>query len=89
MLDPTRHHDEFTFLDPLVTIAKFHAKAAFDHQEQLVFVFMVMEDELAFQFVELDLLAVELGRDVGFSVFVNLSELLPDVDLVHRLLLSP
>jgi hypothetical protein len=46
-------------------------------------VLVVMEDEPALEFVELNVLAVEFGGDVGFPVFGNLGELLRDVYLVH------
>jgi len=45
---------------------------------------MVMEDELAFQLVELHVLAVEIRGDVGFPVFGDSSEFFGDVDLVHN-----
>src|SRR6185437_11385127 len=83
MLHPTRDHDEFSLFDPFVAVAELHAKAAFDDQEQFVFVLVVMKHEFALQFIELHVLAVEFRRDVGLPVFGNVGEFFGDVDLVH------
>jgi len=84
VLGSARHDDEFPFFDPFVAIAEFHAESAFDHQEHFVLVLMMMEDELALQLVELDVLTVEFGRDVRLPVFGNLGELIGDVNLLHN-----
>ena len=76
-------NDELAFADPFMVVAKFHAEAAFDYEEQFVFVFVVVEDELTLEFVELDGLAVELGSDIGLPVFGDFGELFGDVDFVH------
>jgi hypothetical protein len=76
-------NDELAFADPFMVVAEFHAKAAFDYEEHFVFVFVVVEDELALEFVELDGLAVELGSDVGLPVFGDFREFFGDVDFVH------
>jgi hypothetical protein len=60
-----------------------HAEAAFDHEKQFVLVLMVMEDELAFYFVELDALAVQFGGDIGLPVFGNLGEFFGDIHFLH------
>src|SRR4051794_36367946 len=53
VLHPARDDDEFSLFDPFVAVAELHAKAAFDDQEQFVFVLVVMEHEFALQFIEL------------------------------------
>jgi len=83
VLDATRHDDELTFLDPFVTVTKFHAETAFDDQEHFIFMLVMVEDEFALQLVELDVLAVKFGGDVGLPVFGDPGELFSDVDLVH------
>jgi hypothetical protein len=45
---------------------------------------MMMEYELALQFVELHMLPIEFGGDVRLPVFRNLREFIGDVDFVHR-----
>src|SRR5208283_3878785 len=62
MLDSAGHDDEFTFFDPLMAFAKLgvavlHAEAAFHHQEQLVFVLVMMKDKSALELIELDCLS--------------------------------
>ena len=66
-----------------MAVAELHPKAAFDHQEQFVFVFVVMKHEFPLQLIELQMLAVELSRDVGLPVLGDLGEFLGEVDLVH------
>jgi hypothetical protein len=84
MFDTARDDDELAFFDPFVTLAKLHAEAAFDYKEEFVFVLVMVKDEFAFEFVELDVLAVEFGGDVGLPVFGDLGEFFGEVDLVHR-----
>jgi hypothetical protein len=67
VLDATGNDDELAFFDPFVTVAEFHAEAAFHHEEHFVLVFVMMKNEFALEFVELDGLAVEFGSDVGLS----------------------
>jgi hypothetical protein len=66
-----------------MAVAEIHTEAAFDYEEHLVFVVMMMKDELAVQLDELDLLSVELGGDAGLVVFSDFRELLGDVDFGH------
>src|SRR6266478_3544411 len=86
MLHAARHHDKLALLDPFMAVAEIHAEAAFHYQEHLVFVLMVMKDELAVQFDELDVLSVELRGDAGLVVFSDVGELLGDVDFGHGIL---
>jgi hypothetical protein len=83
VLDAPRNDDEFALFDPFVTVAKFHAETAFDDEEHFVFVLVMVENEFAFEFVELYVLAVEFGGDVRLPVFGDLGEFVGDVDLVH------
>ena len=72
-------------IDPLVAVEEFHAEAAFHHQEHLVFVLVVMEDELALRLYKFHHLAVELAGDVGLVVFRNFGELIGNVDFIHTI----
>jgi len=83
VLDAARDHHELTFLDPFVAVAIFHAETALNDEEQLVFVIVVVEDELSLDFVEFHALTVEFGSDVGLPVFGDLGELFGKVDLGH------
>src|SRR6266481_2324081 len=86
MLHAARHHDKLALLDPFMAVAEVHAEAAFHYQEHLVFVLMMVKDELAVQFDELDLLSVEFRGDAGLVVFSDVGELLGDVDFGHGIL---
>src|SRR5437763_6281313 len=85
MFDATRDHQEFALFQPDVSVAKLHAKAPFDHQEQLVFVFMMMPDELSFQLVELYQLAIQFAGNIRLPILRNLCKLLIEIDLFHIL----
>ena len=63
MLDAARHDQELALLDPLLPIAKVHPESAPDDQEQLVFVLVVMPDELPLELHQLHVLAVQLADD--------------------------
>jgi hypothetical protein len=83
MLDSTWNHDELALLDPLVPVEEVHPEATFDHQKHFVFVLVVMEGKLAFSFHQLDLLAVQIGSDVGLVVLRDFGELFVDIDFLH------
>ncbi len=89
MLDAARDDDEFAFADPFMAFAKgfiaeVHAEAAFDDQEHLVFVVVVMPYEFGVGLHQLDHLSVELAGDMRLVVFGNFREFFGDVDLVHK-----
>jgi hypothetical protein len=88
VLHAARDDYELSFLDPFVVFAKIfvavmHAEAAFNDEKQFVFIFGMVEDELAFDLVELDGLSVKFGGDVGLPVFGNLGEFFGEVDFGH------
>ena len=83
MLDAAGNDDEFAFFDPLVVVAEFHAEAAFDDEEQFVLMLVLVEDEFSFELVELDVLAVEFGGNVGLPVFGDFGELFGEIDFGH------
>src|SRR5882757_7469750 len=65
VFNSTPHHHVLPFFDPFVTIAKLHAKTALHHKKHFVFVFVMVKHELALELVELNVLSIELGTDVG------------------------
>jgi hypothetical protein len=71
-----------------VAIAKVHAEAAFHDQEHLILIFVMMKHKLAFDFVELQILAVEFGADIRLPVFGYVGELLGNVHFMHGILRS-
>jgi hypothetical protein len=88
VFDAAGYDHELSFFNPFVMFAKvfiavMHAEAAFDDEKQFIFMLVVVEDKLAFDFVELDALAVEFGGDVGLPEFRDLGELFGNVDFGH------
>jgi hypothetical protein len=83
MLDSAWHDDKFPLLDPLMMVAEIHAQAAFDYEEELVFVLVMVKHEFAVELHELYMLAVEFGRDARMLEVCNLGELFGDIDFGH------
>src|SRR5271165_5607584 len=65
------YNDELAFFEPDVPVSELHAKATLDHEEELVFVFMMMPEELALEFNELDELSIQLADDSRTPVIVE------------------
>jgi hypothetical protein len=86
MLHAPRHDDELALLQPKITVAQLHQQTAFDHQEELVLLVVLVPDELALQLGQLDLKVVQLAYDARAPALVELRELLRQVDLLdpHR-----
>jgi hypothetical protein len=55
-------------------IAELHAQCAFDHKEQLVLVFMMMQDKFAFEFDGFDVAAVYLADDARVAIVGKAAE---------------
>src|SRR5262249_848341 len=77
MLDAARHDDELAAFDSHRAIAKLHVEAALENEEELVFILVVMPHELAAEFHQLDMLAVQLADDLGVEVRTEQRQLLP------------
>ncbi len=63
MFYAARDDEHVTGIERYVFVAEFHDKAAAVHEEHLVFVFMMMPLERAFELSEFDVLAIEFGGD--------------------------
>ncbi len=50
MLHASGHDEELTLLQPDVAIPVLHSESPFDHQEQLVFVVMLVPNEFSQEF---------------------------------------
>lgn len=83
MLDIPWDDDEFAFFDPDMSVPELHAKTAFDNEEQLVFVLMMVPHEFALKLHQLDELTVELANDSGAPMLFQQSELCAEIDLLH------
>src|SRR5260370_42462656 len=83
MFYAARQDDKLAGLDPFMMVAEVHSETSFDYEAHFIFLFVMMEHELRFEFIELHILAVEFGGDVGLPVFGNRREFLGDVHLGH------
>ena len=84
MFDAARDDQEFAFVDYCRAITELHAQSAFGHQEQLVFVFVMVPDELALQFYGFDEAIVDFTDDAGMAIIGKQRELFAKVDGVHQ-----
>src|SRR5271157_3376582 len=84
MLDASGHDWKLAFLQPDIAVPELHPESPLDHQEQLVFVVMLMPNKLALEFHQLDVLPVQLANDPGAPVIVEEGELLTQVHLGDR-----
>lgn len=66
-----RHNKKLAFFELDPPIAQFDIQPAFHDQEHFVCLVMVMPDELAYEFDNLDVLSVELCNDPRRPVFVQ------------------
>jgi hypothetical protein len=63
--------------------AEFHSKCAFDDQEHLVFVVVMMPDELAFQLDRFYLEIVDLAEDARIEVILEFREFIREIHGMH------
>jgi hypothetical protein len=80
MLDHARDDDKFAGANDGLMVAKLHAQDAFDDQEELIFVLMMMPEELALEFDDLNIAIVDPANDVRFVMFGEERELLLQID---------
>jgi hypothetical protein len=67
-----------------VAVPELHPKAAFDHQKHFVFIFVMVKNKIALDLVELDVLSIQLGRDIGLPVFGDLRKLFGQIYFFHK-----
>src|SRR6516165_8933444 len=84
MLNALGNNQELTLFQPDITIPVLHPEPPFHHQEQLVFMVMLVPHEFALKLHQLDMLPVQLTDDLRAPVIVEQGELLPDVHLGDR-----
>ena len=80
MLNSTGDDDEFTFFDPffavLAIVMIVHAEASLHDQKHLVFIFMMMPRERAYEFDELDELSVQFTGNARVNRWLHIAHLL-------------
>jgi hypothetical protein len=65
VLYATRHDEKFAWSQFDDTIAEFETKLPMDHEEQLVFMLVVMPDEFSTKLDEFDFLAISAPTTLG------------------------
>src|SRR6185437_8685762 len=84
VLHTPRYDEKLAFVDANIAVAQAHEQLALDHEEQLIFVFMVMPHEFALELHQLHLLPIELADDAGDPVLGDEPEFFLEIDLVHH-----
>src|SRR6266436_5030278 len=64
MLCSMRHDNEFSLTNNLFVIAEFHSQGALDDQEHLIFLLMMMPNELALQLDCFHVRVIDLADDL-------------------------
>src|ERR1039457_4289708 len=87
MLDAARNDDEFARMNDDLAfdaiLAHLHAQPTLDHEEQLVFVVVVMPHELSLQLHKLHVKVVHLAHDLRAIVIGEQRQLLRHIALFH------
>jgi hypothetical protein len=79
MLHAAWHDEELSRSERHAALFHLQDQNAFQYEKKLIFVLMVMPNELTLHFGQLHVLPVEFPHDVGMPVFVDLSELFLEV----------
>jgi hypothetical protein len=92
VLDAPRNHDELSLLDTNLPIPKLHPESSLHDEKQIVLlivVVVVVPDELAEELDQLDVLPVQLARDLRLPALVERRELLCSMFTFSTLTLPP
>src|SRR5712691_387507 len=79
---PARNNIKLALFNRDVAIAQLHQQAALGHQEQFVFVVMMMPDEFALQLHHFYVAVVDLANNAGVAVIAKAAEFLCEIDLL-------
>ena len=74
VLDASGHDEELALFQPNVAVPELHPESPLDHQEESVFVVVLVPDKLALEFYQLDVLPVQFANDLGAPVVVEEGE---------------
>lgn len=69
MFHTSRNNQKFAFAESYIAFVQTHEQFAFDNQEHFIFVVVMMPDELAQQFGEFNLLAVQFTHNAWAPMF--------------------
>jgi len=88
VLDALWYDDELTRTERDLAIAELDGEVALDHDEKLVFIFVLMPDELTLNLGQFDLAVVQIRHDFRIPLIVKATEFLGQVDLVKHASIS-
>jgi hypothetical protein len=84
MLDSPGYDAKLPWTQYNLLVTKLQAQDTFQYEKKLVFVLVLMPNELPLQFCQLHMLGVEFTHHVGIPIILDLREFLGEV---HRVLL--
>jgi hypothetical protein len=79
VFDSTGNDNEFSGADSNIAVAQPYEQLTLRHEEQLVLIFVMMPNELAFELCQLDVGVVQLGGDLWSPVVAEQIEFLLDI----------
>jgi hypothetical protein len=82
VFDSTGNDNEFSGADSNIAVAQPYEQLTLRHEEQLVLIFVMMPNELAFELCQLDVGVVQLGGDLWSPVVAEQIEFLSDIHFV-------
>src|SRR5690349_8986982 len=85
MLNAARDDDEVTGIQLDLAVAQFDDERAFVHQEQLVFVFMLVPNKFAFDLGDFDLGVIHRSDNFRGPLISETSQLLREIDFTDHL----
>ena len=83
MIHPLRHNKEFAGIDLYVAVAQPNPQAPLHHEKHLVFIFMMMPDELPLHFGQLHVAVVEFANNLRAPVVREAGKFFGEVYLVE------
>ncbi len=87
MLDTVGDDDKLTLVDVDAPVSQFHPQPSLHYEEQFVLGFVMMPDELAFEFDELYVTVIHLAHDFRAPVLIKRTEFLSQAGLFDHSML--
>src|SRR6516164_8222780 len=84
MLHAVRYYQEFAFPHDFLAVSEAHAQCAFYHQEQLVFLLVMMPNEFALEFHGLHMEIVHFANNARIPIIQELEKFLLKVHRMHE-----
>ena len=79
-----RNDKKLSFFQPDITITQFQEQFALDHQKELIFPFVSMPEQLAFQLRKKDIGVIQLPNNFRSPILHELCEFLSEANFLHE-----